>query len=111
MASSDGRKPEAVCRSVWSPRARRPAGSGYRSSTWAVERPWAFPRRLWTIPWWPLRLYLHVGDRLLFLLWWHTVPVLWRLEEAAGVNSAAILAARHTGGGATGAADGTERAA
>jgi hypothetical protein len=47
-------------------------------------RPWAFPVILWTVPYWPVRLYLHAGDRVLFWLWWQSRPFMWRLADLLG---------------------------
>lgn len=50
---------------------------------WPPE-PWHFPGILWRLPYWPVRLYLHAGDRLLFRLWELSRPLMWRLEDAMG---------------------------
>jgi hypothetical protein len=52
------------------------------------------------LPWvgyYPIRVYLRAGDALLFYWWFHVwAPLMFRLELAAGVNSAELLARRHT---------------
>jgi len=42
---------------------------------------WAFPAILWRVPYWPVRLYLHAGDRVLFWLWWQSRAVVWRIAD------------------------------
>lgn len=44
--------------------------------------PWTLPTWAWVLPWRWWRLYLHVGDWLLFRLWWASRSIMWRLEDA-----------------------------
>jgi len=53
------------------------------------------PRYVAWLAYYPFRVYFRAGDRLLFEVWWRYAPLMARLEEAVGVNSAERLAARH----------------
>jgi hypothetical protein len=51
--------------------------------TWLFndDKPWALPTYLYRVPALPLRIYLRIGDALLFRIWWATRPVVYRLAD------------------------------
>lgn len=49
-----------------------------------TDRPWEFPGILWRLPYWPVRLYLHAGDRVLFEVWWRSRRAVWWLSDRLG---------------------------
>lgn len=60
------------------------AARGYHNPLWRLRgEPWRMPRDLWRLPWYPVRLYLHAADRVLFALWWWSRPGMYWLEDRA----------------------------
>lgn len=71
--------------------------SAFRSRLWdqpPVRR--LRPRYAAWLAYYPVRVYLRAGDRLLFELWWRYAPWMARLEEYVGVNSAERFAEQTT---------------
>lgn len=50
---------------------------------WSWDDPWAVPRLLYRVPFAPARIYLRMGDALLFRLWWYSRAPLESLVRAA----------------------------
>ena len=49
------------------------------------EKPWGLPAVFWNVatPWAFVRIYGHVGERVLYQLWWWSRGPMWWLEDSA----------------------------
>lgn len=60
--------------------------------------PWGVARVLWQLPWYPVRLYLHFWDKVLFQLWLVSRRPMWWLEDQfmnAGKPKVTVTDAHH----------------